>query len=58
MRRLGAYLERLHANGDPDVKKFASEPLPILKKHLELAETTQNRVAGSEKGAARGKSAK
>lgn len=43
---------------DPDVKKFASEQLPILKKHLELAESTQKRVAGSDKGAPRGKSAK
>lgn len=29
---------------DPDLKKFASEQLPILKKHLELAQTTEKQV--------------
>jgi putative membrane protein len=43
---------------DPDVKKFASEHVPILKKHLELAQTTQKQVAGSAKGASAAKSAK
>ena len=28
---------------DADVKKFASEHVPILKKHLELAQTTQSK---------------
>ena len=43
---------------DPDLKKFASEQLPILKKHLELAQTTQKQVAGSGKGGSPAKSAK
>jgi putative membrane protein len=43
---------------DPDVKKFASEQVPILKKHLELAQTTQKQVEGSGKSAAPAKSAK
>lgn len=43
---------------DPDLKKFASEQVPILKKHLELAQTTQKQVAGSGKGASPAKSAK
>jgi putative membrane protein len=43
---------------DPDLKKFASEQLPILKKHLELAQTTQKQVAGSSKGGSPAKSAK
>jgi len=34
---------------DPDVKKFAKDQLPILKKHLELAEQTQKQVSGSGK---------
>lgn len=29
---------------DPDLKKFASEQLPILKKHLELAQITEKQV--------------
>ncbi|HEX2225588.1 MAG TPA: DUF4142 domain-containing protein [Candidatus Binatia bacterium] len=35
---------------DPDLKKFAGEQVPILRKHLELAQTTQKQVAGSGKG--------
>ena len=34
---------------DPDVKKFAQDHLPILKKHLALAEQTQKEVAGKSK---------
>ena len=34
---------------DPDVKKFAKDHLPILKKHLELAEQTQKQVSGGGK---------
>lgn len=43
---------------DPDVQKFASEHVPILKKHFELAQTTQQQVADAGKSAAPGKSAK
>ena len=43
---------------DSDVKKFASEHVPILKKHLELAQTTQKQVTASEKSSAPAKSAK
>jgi putative membrane protein len=35
---------------DPDVKKFASDNLPILKKHLELAQSTQKQVKAESKG--------
>jgi putative membrane protein len=34
---------------DPDVKKFAQNQLPILKKHLALAEQTQKEVATKNK---------
>jgi len=34
---------------DPDVKKFAKDHLPILKKHLELAEQTAKQVSGTGK---------
>ena len=34
---------------DPDVKKFAKDHLPILKKHLELAEQTQKQVSATGK---------
>jgi putative membrane protein len=34
---------------DPDMKKFATDQLPILKKHLELAEQTQKQVSGTGK---------
>lgn len=43
---------------DPDVQKFASEHVPILKKHFELAQTIQQQVADAGKSAAPGKSAK
>lgn len=35
---------------DPDVKKFASDNLPVLKKHLELAQSTQKQVKAESKG--------
>ena len=38
---------------DPDVKKFASENLPILKKHLELAQSTEKQVNTESKGDAK-----
>jgi putative membrane protein len=34
---------------DPEVKKFAQEQLPILKKHLALAEQTQKEVSVKSK---------
>jgi putative membrane protein len=34
---------------DPDVKKFAKDHLPILKKHLALAEQTQKQISGKGK---------
>ena len=34
---------------DPDLKKFAQDQLPILKKHLEMAEQTQKQVSRSGK---------
>ncbi len=34
---------------DPDVKKFAQDQLPTLKKHLALAEQTQKEVAAKGK---------
>ena len=33
---------------DPDVKKFASQTLPTLKQHLQLAESTDKNVKGSK----------
>ena len=33
---------------DPDVKKFASQTLPTLKQHLQLAETTDKDLKGSK----------
>jgi putative membrane protein len=38
---------------DPDVKKFASDHLPVLKKHLELAQSTQKQVKAESKGEAK-----
>jgi putative membrane protein len=38
---------------DPDVKKFASDNLPVLKKHLELAQSTQKQVKAESKGEAK-----
>jgi putative membrane protein len=35
---------------DPDVKKFASDNLPILRKHLELAQSTQKQLETGSKG--------
>jgi putative membrane protein len=35
---------------DPDVKKFASDNLPVLKKHLELAQSTQKQIKAESKG--------
>ena len=35
---------------DPELKKFASETLPILKKHLELAQSTEKQVKTESKG--------
>jgi putative membrane protein len=43
---------------DPDVKKFASQHAPILKKHLELAQSARKQVASSNRGAASGKAGK
>jgi putative membrane protein len=43
---------------DPEVKKFAGEHVPILKKHLELAQITQKHVAGSGKAGSPAKSGK
>jgi putative membrane protein len=34
---------------DPDVKKFAKDHLPVLKKHLALAEQTQKQISGKGK---------
>ena len=34
---------------DPDLRKFAKEQLPILKKHLELAEQTRKQVSSRTK---------
>ena len=39
---------------DPDLKKFASENLPILKKHLELAQSTEKQIKTESKGDAKG----
>jgi putative membrane protein len=38
---------------DPDVKKFAGDNLPVLKKHLELAQSTQKQVKAESKGEAK-----
>lgn len=38
---------------DPDVKKFASDNLPILQKHLELAQSTQKQLEAGSKGDAK-----
>ena len=35
---------------DPELKKFASETLPILKKHLELAQSTEKQIKSGSKG--------
>ena len=35
---------------DPDLKKFASDNLPVLKKHLELAQSTQKQTKAEGKG--------
>jgi putative membrane protein len=35
---------------DADLKKFASEHVPILRKHLELAQQTEKKISGKEKG--------
>ena len=34
---------------DPDLRKFAKEQLPILKKHLELAERTRKQLSSGAK---------
>jgi putative membrane protein len=34
---------------DPDLKKFASDTLPTLKEHLQLAESTADTVKSSGK---------
>jgi putative membrane protein len=34
---------------DPELKKFASETLPILKKHLELAQSTEKQTKSESK---------
>jgi putative membrane protein len=38
---------------DSDVKKFAGDNLPVLKKHLELAQSTQKQVKAESKGEAK-----
>jgi putative membrane protein len=38
---------------DPDLKKFASDNLPVLKKHLELAQSTQKQIKTESKGGAK-----
>lgn len=38
---------------DPDLKKFASDNLPILKKHLELAQSTQKQIKTESKSGAK-----
>jgi putative membrane protein len=53
-------IEKFQTQGDkgkdPDVKKFASDNLPVLKKHLELAQSTQKQVKAESKGEAKTKS--
>jgi len=41
---------------DPDLKKFASETLPVLKKHLELAQSTEKQIKTESKGDAKSES--
>jgi putative membrane protein len=43
---------------DPDLKKFASESLPILKKHLELAQSTEKQIKTESKSDAKKSDAK
>jgi putative membrane protein len=38
---------------DPDLKKFASESLPILKKHFELAQSTEKQIKTESKSDAK-----
>ena len=38
---------------DPELRKFASENLPILKKHLELAQSTEKQIKTESKGEAK-----
>jgi putative membrane protein len=38
---------------DPELQKFASENLPILKKHLELAQSTEKQIKTESKGDAK-----
>jgi len=38
---------------DPELKKFAGENLPILKKHLELAQSTEKQIKTESKGDAK-----
>ena len=38
---------------DPDLKKFASDNLPVLKKHLELAQSTQKQIKTESKNGAK-----
>ena len=38
---------------DPELKRFASENLPILKKHLELAQSTEKQIKTESKGDAK-----
>jgi putative membrane protein len=38
---------------DPDLKKFASDNLPVLKKHLELAQSTQKQIKTESKSGAK-----
>lgn len=38
---------------DPDVRKFAADSLPLLKKHLELAEATQKQIETRANGKAK-----
>ena len=38
---------------DPELKKFASENLPILKKHLELAQSTEKQIKTESKSDAK-----
>lgn len=41
---LGKFERQADKADDADVKKFASDQVPVLKKHLELAQTTQQQV--------------
>ena len=43
------FQEEAEKGKDPDVKKFAKDNLPILKKHLALAEETQKQISGKGK---------